>query len=148
MRTSTGAMPYILVYGTDVVIPIEVEIPSLRVIQEAKLDEAEWIHLRKEQLMLIDEKRMDAVCHGQWYQNRMASAFNIRVKSRQFILWQLVLNKIFPHQEEAKVKFAPNWQGPYVVHRVLLAVALILAEINGRVSKKPINSDAIKRYYV
>nr|XP_009779366.1 PREDICTED: uncharacterized protein LOC104228587 [Nicotiana sylvestris] len=41
MRTSTGATPNILVYGKEVVIPLEVEIPSLRVIQEAKLDDAE-----------------------------------------------------------------------------------------------------------
>ncbi|XP_060212056.1 uncharacterized protein LOC132639634 [Lycium barbarum] len=57
-RTSTGATPYLLV------IPAKVEIPSLRIIQEAGLDDAEWIHKRHEQLALIDEKRMIAVCHG------------------------------------------------------------------------------------
>ncbi|XP_055822103.1 uncharacterized protein LOC129890608 [Solanum dulcamara] len=36
-RTSIGATPYLLVYGTEAVIPTEVEIPSLRIIQEAKL---------------------------------------------------------------------------------------------------------------
>ncbi|XP_069152001.1 uncharacterized protein [Solanum lycopersicum] len=37
VRTSTGATPYLLVYGTQAVIPAEVEIPSLRIIQEAEL---------------------------------------------------------------------------------------------------------------
>ncbi|XP_075091532.1 uncharacterized protein LOC142171738 [Nicotiana tabacum] len=101
-----------------------------------------------EQLMLIDEKRMDAMCHGQLYRNRMASALNKRVKPLQFTPGQLVLEKIFPHQEEAKGKLAPNWQGPYVVHRVLSGGVLILAEMDGRVSRKPINSDAIKRFYI
>ncbi|XP_070050495.1 uncharacterized protein [Nicotiana tomentosiformis] len=41
IRTSTGATPYLLVYGTEVVIPAEVEIPSLRIIQEAELSDAE-----------------------------------------------------------------------------------------------------------
>ncbi|XP_009604705.1 uncharacterized protein [Nicotiana tomentosiformis] len=108
MRMSIGAMPYIMVYGTEVVIPTEVEIPSLRVIQEAKLDDAEWIRVRQEQLMLIDEKRMGPVCHGQLYQNRMVNAFNRKVKHRQFKPGKLVLKKIFPHQEEAKGKFALN----------------------------------------
>lgn len=112
-------MPYILVYGTEVVIPVEVEIPSLRVIQEAKLDETEWIRVRQEQLMLINKKKMDTVYHGQLYQNRMTSAFNKKVKPRQFALGKMVLKKIFPLQEEPKVKFAPNWQDPYMVHRVL-----------------------------
>ncbi|XP_075101746.1 uncharacterized protein LOC142177177 [Nicotiana tabacum] len=51
MRTSIGETPYMLVYGTEVVIPVGVEIPSLRVIQEAKLDDAEWIRVRQEQLL-------------------------------------------------------------------------------------------------
>ncbi|XP_055800340.1 uncharacterized protein LOC129869733 [Solanum dulcamara] len=133
IRTSTGETPYILVYGLEAVIPAEVEIPSLRIIQE---------------LMLIDEKRMDAVCHSQPYQNRMAKAFNKKVKPRQFTLEQLVLKKIFPHQGEAKGKFAPNWQGPYMVHRVLSGGVVILAEMDGTVSTKPINSDSIKKYYI
>ncbi|XP_009628640.1 uncharacterized protein [Nicotiana tomentosiformis] len=94
---------------TEVVIPAEVEIPSLRVIQEAKLDDVEWIRVRQKQLMLIDERRMDAACHGQLYQNTTANAFNRKVKPWYFTLGQLVLKKIFPHQEEAKGKFMPNW---------------------------------------
>ncbi|XP_019267804.1 PREDICTED: uncharacterized protein LOC109245073 [Nicotiana attenuata] len=64
IRTSSRATPHMLVYGTEAVIPAKVKIPSLRVIQEAKLDDAEWIQVRQEQLMLIDEKRMVAVCYG------------------------------------------------------------------------------------
>ncbi|XP_070032581.1 uncharacterized protein [Nicotiana tomentosiformis] len=141
-------MSYMLVYGTKAVIPAWVEIPSLRVIQEAMLDDTEWIRVRQEQLMLINKKRIDAVCHGQLYQNRMASAFNKRVKPRQFTPGLLFLKKIFPHQEEAKGKFAPNWKGPYVVHRVLSGGDLILEETDVRINRKPINLDAIKRYYV
>lgn len=36
-----GATPYSLVYGKKAVLPIGVEIPSLRVIMEADLDETE-----------------------------------------------------------------------------------------------------------
>ena len=41
VRTSTGATPFSLVYGMEAVLPIEVEIPSLRVLMETKLEEAE-----------------------------------------------------------------------------------------------------------
>ncbi|XP_070022002.1 uncharacterized protein [Nicotiana sylvestris] len=82
VHTSTGATPYLLVYGTEVVIPSEVEIPSLRIIQEVELGDAEWIKSRYEKLALIDGKRMNAVCHGQLYQNRMSKVFNKRVKPR------------------------------------------------------------------
>ena len=32
VRTSVGATPYSLVYGMEVVLPVEVEIPSLRIL--------------------------------------------------------------------------------------------------------------------
>nr|XP_033509316.1 uncharacterized protein LOC117274204 [Nicotiana tomentosiformis] len=67
VHTSTGETPYLLVYGTEVIIPAEVEIPSLRIIQEAKLIDAEWVQSRYEQLALIDGKIMNEVCHSQLY---------------------------------------------------------------------------------
>ncbi|XP_070057193.1 uncharacterized protein [Nicotiana tomentosiformis] len=140
--------PYLLVYDTKVVIPAEVGIPSLRIIQEAELSDAEWIRSRYEQLALIDGKRMNAVCHGQLYQNWMARAFNKKVRSRKFMPGQLVLKWIFPYQDEAKGKFSPNWQGPFMVHRVLTGGALILAEMDGEIWPRPINLNAVKRYYV
>ena len=42
-RTSNGATPFSLVYGMEVVLPVEVQIPSLRSMKEACLDEDEWI---------------------------------------------------------------------------------------------------------
>ncbi|XP_015159888.1 uncharacterized protein [Solanum tuberosum] len=105
IRTSTGATPYMLVYDSEAVIRAEVEIPSLRIIQEVGLDNAEWIRSRHEQLMLIDEKRMDAVCHGQLYQNRMTKAFNKKVKPRQLTPGHLVLKKIFFIKEKPKGNF-------------------------------------------
>ncbi|XP_070008122.1 uncharacterized protein [Nicotiana sylvestris] len=63
VHTSTGVTPYLLVYATETVIPAKVEIPSLRIIQEAELSGAEWIRSRYEQLALIDGKRINAICH-------------------------------------------------------------------------------------
>ena len=71
VRTSTGATLYSLVYGMEAVLPVEVEIPSLRVLLDVKLDEAEWIRTRFNELSLIEERRLAAVCHGQLYQRRM-----------------------------------------------------------------------------
>nr|XP_033509043.1 uncharacterized protein LOC108943189 [Nicotiana tomentosiformis] len=79
------------------------------------------------ELNLIDEKRLAAVCFGQLYQQRMARAYN--------------------RKEEAKGKFAPNWQGPYLVKKVLSKGALHLTDIEGKVTDISINADAVKRYY-
>ena len=78
VRTSIGATPYLLVYGTEVVIPAEVKIPSLRIIVEAEIEDTEWVKTRLEQLALIDEKRLRVVCFGQLYKKRMDRAYNKR----------------------------------------------------------------------
>ncbi|KAA3462428.1 RNA-directed DNA polymerase [Gossypium australe] len=65
VRTSTGATSFSLVYGMEVVLPIKVEIHSLRVLLELNLDEAEWIQSRYDQLNLIKKKRLKAIRHGQ-----------------------------------------------------------------------------------
>ena len=64
----------------EAVLPIEVEIPSLRVLKEVELEEAEWIQVRYEQLNLVEEKRMMAICHGQLYQ-RIFQVFIVRLPS-------------------------------------------------------------------
>ena len=54
IRASTGATPYSLVYGSEAVLPIEVEIQSFRVLMETKVQENDWAKARYEQLALID----------------------------------------------------------------------------------------------
>ncbi|XP_070055880.1 uncharacterized protein [Nicotiana tomentosiformis] len=105
----------------------------------------EWFHPSQEDTLsriLLDDYG------NRLHPNRMSRAFNKRVKPRQFTPEQLVLKRIFPHQDEAKGKFSPNRQGPYIVHRVLTGGSLILVEMDGEIWPKPINSDAVKRYHV
>ena len=79
VRTSTGATPYSLVYGMKAILPIEVEISSLRVLREVELEEAEWVQARYKQLNLIEEKMMKTICHGQLYQKRMMRAHDKKI---------------------------------------------------------------------
>ncbi|XP_070008344.1 uncharacterized protein [Nicotiana sylvestris] len=148
VRTSIGSTPYHLVYGTEAVIPVEVEIPSLRIIVEAEIEDIEWVKTRLEQLTLIGEKRMAAVCHGQLYQQRMARASNKKVRPRNYEVGQLVLRRILPHHQEAKGKFAPNWKGPYIIKKILPRGALYVGDIKGNDLEAAVNADVVKRYYV
>ena len=62
VRTSTRATPFSLVYEMEAVLLIEVEIMSLRVLMKVKLEEVEWVQARYEELNLIEEKRLKALC--------------------------------------------------------------------------------------
>ncbi|PHT61151.1 hypothetical protein T459_35000 [Capsicum annuum] len=78
----------------------------------------------------------------------MARAYNKKLRPRNFEVGQLVLKCILPHQVEAKGKFSPNWQGPFIVKKVLPNEALYLTDIEGRMAEMAINVNAVKRYYV
>ena len=68
-----------MVYNSEVILSIEVEIQSLRVLAETKVLEEDWVKQRYEKLDLIDEKRARAQYHAQGYQKRVARAFNKKV---------------------------------------------------------------------
>lgn len=48
IKTSTGATPYSLVYGMEVVISIKIKISSLRVLVEANQKDNEWVQVHYE----------------------------------------------------------------------------------------------------
>ena len=74
---------------------------------------------RLDQLNLIDEKRLAAVCHGQLYQRRMKRAFDKKVRRREFQEGELVMKKIISVQRDNREKWMPNYEGPYVVEKAL-----------------------------
>ena len=129
-------------------MPLEVEIPSLRVLIDSELEEAEWAKVRYEQLNLISEKRIAAICHHQLYQKRMAKAYDKKVRPRVFQEGDLVLKKLLSLLGEDHSKWAPYYEGPYIVKKAFLGGALKLSSMDGEDLTRPVNSDSVKRYYV
>ncbi|XP_074300661.1 uncharacterized protein LOC141631959 [Silene latifolia] len=81
IRTATGATPYYLVYGMEAVQPVELEVPSLRILLESQVPEADWVQARYDSLVMLDERRLNALYHVQLYQKRIERAFNKKVSS-------------------------------------------------------------------
>ena len=92
----------------EVVLPIEVEIPFLGVLRKVELEEVEWVQERYEQLNLIEEKRMKAICHGELYQKRMMRAYDKKIRPRQFQEGELVLKRIPQNMQDPREKWSPN----------------------------------------
>ena len=92
----------------ETVLLIEVEIPSLQVLREVELEKVEWVQARYEQLNLIEEKRMKAICHGQLYQKRIMRAHDKKIWPRQFQKEELVLKWIPQNRQDLHEKWSPN----------------------------------------
>ena len=113
-RTSTGATPYSLVYGMEAVLPIEIEMGSLRVTLEQQISETEWAQSRFVQLSLLDERRLRAADHVQAYQRKMARAFKKRVKPRPLQRGDLVLRVLSGLAGDPRGKFQADLE--WIIH--------------------------------
>ncbi|RVW58846.1 Transposon Ty3-G Gag-Pol polyprotein [Vitis vinifera] len=112
------ATPYSLVYGMEAVLPVEIEMGSLRVALEQQIPETDWAQARFDQLNLLDERRLRAADHVRAYQRKMARAFKKRVKPRPL-----------------HVGSCPEG-------------AAWLMDLDGNQFSEPTNVDQLKRYYV
>ena len=110
-----------------------------------KSDEAEWVRSRYNQLSLIEEKRLAAICHGQLYRRRMKRAFDQKVRPREYQVGELVLKRFLPPNTDHRGKWTPNYEGPYVVKRIFYGGVLMLTTMDGEGFPSPINSDAVKK---
>ena len=147
-KNAIGSTPYNLVFGSEVVHPIEMQRESLRVVLESEVPEAEWVKARYEQLALLDEKRLKALYHLQLYQKRVERAFNKRVRPKTFQKGDLVLKQCKQVIPDPRGKFRPNWEGPYLVKQVYGKGAVKLTDMDGNEFSEPINIDRLKKYYV
>ena len=147
-HTSTGAMPYSLVYGMEANLPIEIEMGSLRVTLEQQISETEWAHSRFDQLSLLDERRLRAADHVQAYQRKMARAFKKRVKPRPLQRGDLVLRVLRGLAGDPRGKFRPTWSGPYIIRELTPEGAAWLTDLDGNQFSEPTNVDQLKKYYV
>ena len=140
-RTSTRATPYSLVYGMEAVLPVEIEMGSLRVALEYQIYETEWAHSHYDQLSLLDERRLRAVDNVLAYQRKMTHAFRKRVKPRKFKKGDLVLKVLRGLINDHRGKFRLNWSGPYVIRDLTQEGAAWLTDLDGSQFTEPVNVD-------
>ena len=78
----------------EAVLPVEIEMGSLRVALKQQIPKADWAQARLDQLNLLDERRLRTADHVHAYQRKMARAFKKRVKPRLLQRGDLVLKVI------------------------------------------------------
>ncbi|KAL0462253.1 UNVERIFIED_CONTAM: hypothetical protein Slati_0112900 [Sesamum latifolium] len=138
----TQSTPYALVYGIEAVLPLEQQIPSLRIAIQEGLTEEENARLRLKELEALDEKRLEAQQKLECYQARLSKAFNKKVRLRSFQVGDLVLAVRRPiiTTHRTGSKFLPKWDGPHVVkeaytnsaYKLVAEDGLRIGQINGK----------------
>ncbi|KAL0430798.1 UNVERIFIED_CONTAM: hypothetical protein Sradi_0705800 [Sesamum radiatum] len=142
-RGFTGESPFSLVYGTEAIIPAELGLPSLRVMN---FSEECNKNLLRENLDLIKELREKTFLRTQRYKNIMINSYNKRVKSRSFQVEDLVLRRADALKPIGKLDL--TWEGQYKVTSIIGKGAYELEDPKGRPLPRPWNVHNLKKYYV
>ncbi|KAL0301940.1 UNVERIFIED_CONTAM: hypothetical protein Sradi_6470800 [Sesamum radiatum] len=117
VKTPTQATPYALVYGVEAVLPLEQQIPSLRIVIQEGLTKEENAQIRLEELKALDGKSLEAQPRLKCYQVRLSRAFNKNICLHSFQVGDLVLAVRRPIITTHRTgnKFLTKWDGPYIV---------------------------------
>ena len=148
IRSSTGAIPYSLVYGMEAVLPIEMGDRSLRTVLESEILEVDWMQSRYDQLCMMDEKRLKALYHIQGYQKRLRKAFDKKVRTRDLKLGDLVLKENRAPIQETNGKFKQNWVGLYIIKQIYFGKAIRFMDLDANPFTELTNMDQLKKYHI
>ena len=146
MKSATGFTPFQLVYGIEVVLSIECEIPSLKLVIKL-LPNTSTEKERLLYLMQLDETRRDATLVIETQKKHVKSQYDKHVKPRVFSKGDLVL--LYEQDRDLlwAEKFEAMWRGPYIIKQVLEKGAYELVDYDGIPLSEPINGIYLKKYY-
>ncbi|XP_068504532.1 uncharacterized protein [Phaseolus vulgaris] len=141
-QSGTHETPFSLVYGCDVMIPIEIQESSPRfqnfVAEDSNAE-------RRMNLDLLDEVREEARVKAEAIKRRVERKYNSRARPRQFRDGDLVMRKAHPY--EMQNKLSPKWTGPFRITEALGNGAYRLETLEGGAIPRTWNATHLKFYY-
>ncbi|PNY16673.1 hypothetical protein L195_g013398, partial [Trifolium pratense] len=141
-QCSTGEAPYTMVYGSNAMIPVEINPPSWR--RETSIVEESSEALR-ENLDMIEELREKAHFREFAVKQRVARRYNSRVIRRWFREGDLVLKRAMGKDKGGK--FASNWEGPFRINEAFEGGAYRLETLDRAILPRTWNITNLKFYY-
>ncbi|GKF66656.1 reverse transcriptase domain-containing protein, partial [Tanacetum coccineum] len=139
IKSSNGDTLFSLTYGTEVVIPAEIRMPTFRIaeVDVAKNDEALEINLE-----LLEEKREQAAIKEAKSKRQIEKYYNSKVRNASFKPGDLVYRSNEARRVEDTGKLGPKWEGPYEVIEALGKGSYKLKDHNGK--RTPANLECLQ----
>ncbi|XP_071714656.1 uncharacterized protein [Rutidosis leptorrhynchoides] len=144
-KRRTGEMLFSLVYGTEAVIPAEIHVPTQRVLA---FDVENNSSVLRENLNLLEERRIMAAMHQADAKQRMEKYNNKRVRHVQFREGDLVLRDNEANRQAKQGKLGPRWEWPYKIIRAHPNGSYTLAAPSREEMQRIWNAMSLKKFYV
>ncbi|XP_076910058.1 uncharacterized protein LOC143567549 [Bidens hawaiensis] len=110
-KVSHRETPFSLTYGTEAMIPVEINVPTNR----TRLTENENESDLRLNLNFAEERSEAAARREIEYKKTMEKYYNSRVREVKFKVGDLVLRENEASRQERQRKLGPRWEGPYQV---------------------------------
>ena len=146
VKDATGFTPFQLLYGLEATLPIECEIPSLKIAVKL-LPNTTPVEERLLYLEQLDETRPLTSLAIESQNKRVKTHFDHTIHPRSFVEGDLFLLYDQANDKLGAGKLEPMWLGPYIVKRVLQKGAYELIDYEGNPLDKPRNGLYLKKYY-
>ena len=144
-KSATQETPFALAFGTEAIAPVKVGLKSPRIELANVEHNGEALCLN---LDLLDEKQEQVLRRTEDYQRKTARYYNQKVKPMSYMSGDLVLKKLLPTRKNpAHGKLSPNWEGPYIISRVVRPGNYELQTEEGKILHHVWNAEHLKRFY-
>jgi hypothetical protein len=139
---ATGLSPFFLVYGSEAVLPTDLEYKAPRI---KAFDEKGNDASLEDTLDQLEEARDVALLHLAKYQQSLRRYHARCIHGRAFSVGDLVLR--LKQINEEKHKLTPPWEGPYIITEVLHSGTYKIATMKGEVFTNAWNIEQLRRFY-
>jgi hypothetical protein len=145
-HSATKVTPFKLVYGLEVVLPVEVNLKSLQIARQNELSAADCHNLMLDSLDEVLDERENALGEIERDKLRVARAYNKRVKEKSFQVGDLIWKMILPIRSRGSKfrKWSQNWEGLYRIEEVILGNTYIVQSVQGMLPTRVINGKYLK----
>ena len=144
-KSATQETSFALSFGAEVVALLKVGLKSPRVEFVSAEHDKEILHLN---LDLLEEKREQVLRRSKDYRKKTTKYYNQRVMPRSFKLDDQALNKLLPARKDpTHGKLGSNWEGPYVISRIVRPGNYELQMEDGKTLPHSWNAEHLRRFY-
>jgi hypothetical protein len=140
---------FVLVYGQEAILPMEVNLDTLRIDRQDELSTVHYQNLMLDRLDEVSDERVNALGDIERHKLRVARAYNKRVKEKSFQVRDLIWKMILPIGSRSNKlgKWSPNCEGPYRIEEVILGNSYMVQSIQGTSLPRTLNGKYLKKYY-
>eukprot|EP00253_Pinus_taeda_P010931 PITA_10931 len=148
-KASVGTSPFNLVYGKEAVLPTNLALPSLALVQFIEERPSSSIQLKHDHILRLEEEREKAkITHDKHQQIIKLSFDSALSSSKQLQVGDLVLKWDKAHEDKGKhTKFQKMWPGPFQISEKVGHSTFILQDLSGKRDTLPVNGLILKKFF-